>query len=96
MPITSSTDLREDLTSSGTGSPSVERTTTGFTRKAGRPGARDSTTSLVGVLWATLKHPFGIHDYIEEIEWERMPNGIFMEVGTERFCWLCRAKEYST
>jgi len=95
MPITSPTGPRVVPTSSGTGSPSVGRTTTGFTRKAGSRGAHDSTVSLVGLLWATLRHPFGRHDFIEELDYT-LVDGVITDTGLERYCWLCRAKDLST
>jgi hypothetical protein len=81
MRTTSSTDPREDPMSSGTGSPSAGRTTTGFTRAAGRRGARDSTRSLVGLLRAMVLHPFGRHDYVDVVDWDKQTVTLV--------CWRC-------
>ena len=94
MPITSSTEAREDPTSSGTGSSSAGRTTSGFTRAAGKPGARDSTRSLVALLKAMLLHPWR-HDEIEELDYA-LVDGVIEVIGVERYCWLCRADDLST
>jgi len=49
----------------------------------------------VGLLWATLRHPFGRHDFIEELDYT-LVDGVITDTGLERYCWLCRAKDLST
>lgn len=85
MLTTSSTEAREDQTSSGTASPSAAYVTTGFTRKVGRRGVLGSMPSLV----ARLSHPFGRHDFVEELEFT-IEDGIIQNLGLERYCWICR------
>lgn len=76
---------------------------TEFTRRAGRRGVLDSTLSLAADLLAMIRHPFGVHDYIDLVDWtesERLDHQELVApqvIGTVRtVCWLCEARETST
>lgn len=47
------------------------------------------------MLIAMLLHPLGRHDELEELDYE-MIDGVFVVIGIERYCWLCRGRDLST
>ena len=96
MHTTSSIEAKEVRTSPGTASPSAERVTTGFMRRAGGRGVLDSTRSLGALLWAMAKHPFGSHDYVDELDYSTNEDGMFTVIGVTSTCWLCEARTFST
>jgi len=50
-------------------------------RKAGRRGVLDSMRSQGADLMAMLKHPFGIHSFVDEVDWDHQT--------VRAICWIC-------